>query len=329
MRRREFITLLGGAAVAWPLAARAQQPDRVRRIGVLLPYAVGDPDAKSWVMAFRQQLDDLGWTDGHNVRIEFRWGAGQIDRFRAYAAELVGLAPDIILSASNPVLAALREETRSIPIVFVTAADPVGSGFVESLARPGGNITGFTNFEPSMGGKWLELLKEIAPGVTRVLIILHPETAVQVAFLRAAEFAAPSLAVTLTAAGVHDAAEIERTLTVFAAEPNGGLIVMPHPVTNVHRKLIIGLVSRHRLPTVYAFQNIAREGGLVAYGIEATDLYRRAAIYVDRILKGANPADLPIQAPNKFELVINLKTAKALGLEVPLHLQQFADEVIE
>jgi ABC-type uncharacterized transport system substrate-binding protein len=239
------------------------------------------------------------------------------------------LAPDIILSASNPVLAALREETRSIPIVFVTAADPVGSGFVESLARPGGNITGFTNFEPSMGGKWLELLKEIAPGVTRVLIILHPETAVQVAFLRAAEFAAPSLAVTLTAAGVHDAAEIERTLTAFAAEPNGGLIVMPHPVTNVHRKLIIGLVSRHRLPTVYAFQNIAREGGLVAYGIEATDLYRRAAIYVDRILKGANPADLPIQAPNKFELVINLKTAKALGLEVPLHLQQFADEVIE
>src|SRR5262249_7728724 len=264
----------------------------------------------------RQQLRDLGWIDGRNIRIEIQWGAGQIDRFRAGAASLVAMAPDVILSASNPVLAALHAETRNVPIVFVTAADPVGRSVAERLARPGGNITGFTNCETSIVGKWLELLREIAPGVTRVLVLFHPETAVQVEFLRAAQSAAPSLRIAVTAAGVHDGDEIERSMTTFAAEPKGGGVVRPHPITNGHRKLIIESSPRHRPPAIYAFQNIAREGGLVAYGIEAVDIYRRAATYVDRILKGANPAELPIQAPNKFELVINLKTAKALGLEV-------------
>jgi putative ABC transport system substrate-binding protein len=329
MRRREFITLLGGAAAAWPLAARAQQSGRVRRIGALMGIAENDPESQARITAFLQRLQELGWTEGRNVRIDYRFAGGDTRRMRAYAAELVGLAPDVILVQSNDGLAALRQETRTVPIVFAVVADPVGSGFVESLARPGGNITGFTIFEPSLGGKWLQALKEIAPGVTRVAAILHPETTANVGFLRAAEAAAPSFGMTLTAEGVHDAAEIERAVTAFAAEPNGGLVVLPHPVTAAHRDLIIGLAARHRLPAVYAFRFFATAGGLMAYGNDSVDLFRRAAAYVDRILKGEKPGELPVQAPIKFELFINLKTAKALGLEVPPTLLGRADEVIE
>jgi putative ABC transport system substrate-binding protein len=328
MNRREFMTLLGGTAAAWPLVARAQQSGRVRRIGALMGIAENDPESQARITAFLQRLQELGWTEGHNVRIDYRFAGGDTRRMRAYAAELVGLAPDVILVQSNDGLAALRQETRTVPIVFAVVADPVGSGFVESLARPGGNITGFTIFEPSLGGKWLQALKEIAPGVTRVAAILHPETTANVEFLRAAEAAASSFGVTLTAAGVHDAAEIERAVTAFATEPNGGLVV-PHPVTAAHRDLIIGLAARHRLPAVYSFRFFATAGGLMAYGNDAVDLFRRAASYVDRILKGEKPGELPVQAPTKFELVINLKTANALGLTVPPNLVARADEVIE
>jgi putative ABC transport system substrate-binding protein len=329
MRRREFITLLGGAAVGWPLAARAQQGERMRRIGVLMSFSKSDPEAQAFLSAFVQALAPLGWTDGRNVRIDTRWAGSEANQLKAHAVELVGLKPDAILVAGTLGLLALRQETRSIPIVFVQVGDPVASGLVASLARPGGNITGFTTFEHAMGGKWLEVLKEIAPRISRVLVILSPENATHPGLLRALETAAPSSGVQVTAARVRDAGDIERAVNAFAPGPDAGLIVLPDAVTFVHRDLIVASAARRRLPAIYAFRHFAKSGGLMSYGYDPVDLYRRAASYVDRILKGATPADLPIQAPTKFELVINLKTAKALGLKVSESFLLRADEVIE
>ncbi len=331
MRRREFFGLIGGAA-AWPLAAVAQ-PQAARRIGVISAVSETDREAKPRMMAFQQALEQLGWAIGRNLRIDFRGNnRGDVavaQEMLALSKEMVALEPDVILVQSNPGVAALRQVTSTIPIVFVSVADPVESGFVESLARPGGNITGFSNFEASMGGKWLEALKQTAPGVTKVLALLHVETAANAGFLRTAQSAASSLGVTLTAASVHNANEIETALTALSAEVNCGLIVMPHPVTTANRELILKMAARYRLPSVYPFRYYVAEGGLMSYGIDTVDLFRRAATYVDRILRGAKPRELPVQAPSKFEMAINLKTAKALGLDVPLHLQQLADEVIE
>ena len=328
MRRRDFIAL-AGAAAAWPLAARAQPAADVRRIGVLSPFAESDPEVQANVTAFRQSLQKLGWTEGRNLRIDYRWGSADAERIRAQAIELVGLKPDVILVSTALALQPLQRETRSIPIVFTQITDPVGSGFVASLANPGGNITGFTPAEFSMFGKSLEVLKEAAPQVTRVAVILNPEQKPQAGMWRAIEAAAPSFGVRLTAAGVRNSGEIERAVDSFAREPNGGLIVLPNPVNEGNRKLIITLAARHRLPAVYAFRFFVRDGGLISYGVDLVDQYRQAAAYVDRIFKGEKPADLPIQQPTKFELVINLKTAKALGLDLPWFLQQRADEVIE
>ncbi len=329
MRRRDFIAL-AGAAAAWPLAARAQQPAAdVRRIGVLSPFAESDPEVQANVTAFRQSLQKLGWTEGRNLRIDYRWGSADPERIRAQAIELVGLKPDVILVSTALALQPLQRETRSIPIVFTQITDPVGSGFVASLANPGGNITGFTPAEFSMFGKQLEVLKEAAPQVTRVAVILNPDQKPQAGMWRAIEAAAPSFGVRLTAAGVRNSGEIERAVDSFAREPNGGLIVLPNPVNEGSRKLIITLAARHRLPAVYAFPFFVRDGGLISYGVDLVDQYRQAAAYVDRIFKGEKPAELPIQQPTKFELVINLKTAKALGLDLPWFLQQRADEVIE
>jgi putative ABC transport system substrate-binding protein len=325
MRRRKFITIMGAAA-AWPLAASAQLTERIRRVGVLLGTTATGPEP---VPAFVQGLRDLGWTDGRNVRLEYRAIAGDIGRFRTYATELVNQAPDVILVQSNPGLEALQQATRSIPIVFVQVADPVGSGFIASLARPGGNTTGFTNFEPSMGSKWLELLREISPEMTHGLVLMHPETAANVSMSRAAEAAAVITGIKLAVAGVHNAAEIELAIKKFAGEPNGGLIAIPHTVTVVNQGPIIELAARNHLPTIFAFRYSAVAGALMSYGVDADDLYRRAASYVDRILKGTKPSDLPVQAPTKFELAINLKTARALGLTVPPLLLARADDVIE
>src|SRR6266446_3358268 len=331
MRRREFFGLIGGAA-AWPLTARAQ-PQAARRIGVISAISESDPEEKPRRMAFQQGLEQLGWATGRNLHIDFRWtNRGDValaEEMLALSKEMVALEPEVILVQSNPGVAALRQVTSTIPIVFVSVADPVESGFVESLARPGGNITGFSNFEASMGGKWLEALKQIAPRVTKVLALLHVETAANAGFLRTAQSAAPSLAVTLTAAGVHNAREIETALMVFSTEVNCGLMVMPHPVTATNRELILKIAAKFRLPAVYPFRYYVKDGGLMSYGIDTVDLFRRAAIYVDRILRGAKPPELPVQAPSKFEMAINLNTARALGLDVPVHLQQLADEVIE
>jgi putative ABC transport system substrate-binding protein len=328
VRRREFITFLGGAA-AWPLAARAQQPARMRRIGVLNAFAENDPEEQANLAAFRQALEKLGWTDGRNVRIDYRWGGADPGRIRAHAIELVGLQPDVILVSTALALQPLLQETRSIPIVVVRIADPVGAGFVASLARPGGNLTGFTVAEFSTFGKLLEVLKEVAPHVTRVAVILNPDQRPQAGMLRAIEAAAPSFRVQVTAAGARDAAELERAIDLFAREPNAGLIVLPSPVTEGNRKLIITMAARHRLPAAYAFRHFVADGGLVSYGIDLADQHRQAASYVDRILRGEKPADLPVQQPTKFELVVNLKTAKALGVELPASLLLRADEVIE
>ena len=325
MRRRKFIKVAGIAA-AWPLAASAQLTDQIRRVGVLLGTTASGPEP---VPAFVQGLRDLGWTDGRNVRLEYRAIAGDIGRFRTYATELVNHAPDVILVQSNPGLEALQQATRSIPIVFVQVADPVGSGFIASLARPGGNTTGFTNFEPSMGSKWLELLREISPEITHCLVLMHPETAANVSMSRAAEAAAVTTGTKLAVAGVHNAAEIELAITKYVGEPNGGLIAIPHTVTVVNQGPIIDLAARNRLPTIFAFRYSTVAGALMSYGVDADDLYRRAASYVDRILKGTKPSDLPVQAPTKFELAINLKTARALGIGVPATLLARADEVIE
>jgi ABC-type uncharacterized transport system substrate-binding protein len=328
MRRRDFIAL-AGAAAAWPLAARAQPAADVRRIGVLSPFAESDPEVQANVTAFRRSLQKLGWIEGRNLRIDYRWGSADAERIRAQAIELVGLKPDVILVSTALALQPLQRETRSIPIVFTQITDPVGSGFVASLANPGGNITGFTPAEFSMYGKSLEVLKEAAPHVTRVAVILNPEQKPQAGMWRAIEAAAPSFGVRLTAAGVRNPGEIERAVDSFAREPNGGLIVLPNPVNEGNRKLIIALAARHRLPAVYSFPFFARDGGLISYGVDLIDQYRQAAAYVDRIFKGEKPAELPIQQPTKFELVINLTTAKALGLDLPWFLQQRADEVIE
>src|SRR6266478_6083138 len=328
MRRREFITLLGGA-VAWSIGARAQQGARMQRIGVLMGYPEGDRQAEANVTALRQGLETLGWIEGRNLQIDYRWAGADPDKARAFAKELVGLAPDVIVPSTNQVTRIVQQETRTIPVVFAFVGDPVGSGFVASLARPGRNITGFANFENSIGGKWLELLKEIAPRGERVGFIFNPDAAPNVGFFHAAESAAPSLEIKLAALAVRDATDIEQDITAFASQPNGGLIVAPHAVTLGNRKLIIELAVRYRLPAVYSDRYFAESGGLVSFGNNAADLFGRAATYVDLILKGANPADLPVQLPTKFELIVNLKTAKTLGLTISESFLTRADEVIE
>jgi putative tryptophan/tyrosine transport system substrate-binding protein len=325
MTRREFIAALGGA-VAWPLAARAQQVDRIRRVVVLMGIA-NDAEARARSVALHEGLQELGWTIGRNIQIDYRFADGDAEQIRAYANEAVASGPDLILAQSNPVLIALREATHTQPIVFLQVSDPVGGGFVENLAHPGGNITGFTNFEPEMGSKWLQTLKEIAPAVERVAVVVQPETSAHAGFLRSAETASEALRIKLVPLGVHNTEEIERAITEFAPLPKSGMIVAPHPITRGH--LIIDLAARYRLPAIYPFRFYPRDGGLVSYGIDQVDQFRRAATYVDRILRGTKPADLPVQQPTKYELVINLKTAKSLGLEVPPTLLARTDEVIE
>jgi putative ABC transport system substrate-binding protein len=327
MRRREFIAGLSGAAV-WPLAARAQQPERTRRIGALMALAADDPEAPVRVAAFAQGLQQLGWTVGGNVRIDYRWATVDAERIR-YAAELVALAPDVILATSGATVGALQRASRTVPIVFVTVIDPVGGGWVASLARPGGNATGFSAYEFSMSGKWLELLKQIAPGVTRVAVIRDPSVPAGSGGYAAIQAAAPSFGVELTPVGVAHADEIERGISAFAGTSNGGLIVVVPSSVMLHRDLIVTLAARHRLPAVYPARFFVTGGGLISYAPDAINQYRRAAGYVDRILKGEKPADLPVQAPTKYALVINLKTANALGLTVPPTLLAIADEVIE
>ncbi len=328
MKRREFITLLGGAA-AWPLAARAQQGERVRRIGVLMPIAADDPVGQARIAAFQQGLQQLGWTDGRNVRIEARWSRGNADDIRKYAAELATLSPDVILATGSNTMGPLLQMTRAVPIVFVTVPDPVGAGFVDSLARPGGNATGFTAFEYGLSGKWLELLKQIAPGVTRAAVIRDPAITAGIGQFAAIQSVAPSIGVEVIPVNVRDAGEIERAVAEFARSANGGLIVTGSALAVVHRDLLVTLAARHKLPAVYWDRLLVTAGGLISYGTDIIDQYRRAAAYVDRILKGEKPSDMPVQAPTKYELVINLKTAKTLGLTVPPSLLARADEVIE
>jgi putative tryptophan/tyrosine transport system substrate-binding protein len=327
MNRREFISLLGGAAAAWPVAAGAQQGERARRIGVLMNLAADDAEGQARIAAFLHGLQQLGWTDGGNLRIDYRWTAGDAGRFQRYAEELLALAPDVILASATPSVKALQQATRTVPIVFANVGDPVGMGWVESLARPGGNTTGFTNWEYGFGAKWLELLKEIAPRLTRVAVLR--DLTIGPAQLSAIQAVAPSFGVELSPVGVRDADEIERTIAAFARSSNAGMIVTASTSALIHRHLIVMLAARHRLPAVYSFRYFATTGGLISYGPDPIDMYRRAASYVDRILKGDKPADLPVQAPTKYELVINLKTAKALGLDVPSTVLARADEVIE
>jgi putative ABC transport system substrate-binding protein len=329
MRRRDFITLVGGVA-AWPVAARAQQPDRVPRIGVLMGTAKGDAEGEARRAAFAEGLQELGLVDGQNVRIDYRWSAGDVERMRVLASELAALAPHVIVAGNTPTLLAVRQATQTIPIVFVMVTDPVGQGFVQSLARPGTNITGFTTFEFSMMSKWLELFHELAPSTKRVALIYNPETAPYTKrYFPPFESAARTLTIEPIAEPVRSDEEIESSIVALAREPASGIIVMTDNFTLVHRGVIVSLVARYRLPAVYPFRFFASAGGLVSYGPDTIEPHRRAASYVDRILRGAKPADLPVQAPTKFEMIINLKTAKALGLNVPLHLQQLADEVIE
>ena len=329
MKRREFITLLGGAAAAWPLAVRAQQREKMRRVGVLMSLAADDPEVLARVTAFAQGLQELGWRIGRDVRIDYRWAAADAASFHRHAQELLTLTPDVIIAAASPSVVALQQATRTVPIVFVSVPDPVGAGLVESLAHPGGNTTGFTIFEYSISGKWLELLKEIAPRVRRKAVIRDPLLTSGTAQFGVTQSVAHSLGAELTPVGARGADEIERGLSTFAREPNGGVIVTASPLARVHRNLIITLAARHRLPAVYSDPTFASEGGLLAYGPDRVELYRRAATYVDRILKGEKPADLPVQTPTKYELVINLKTSKTLGLDLPASLLARADEVIE
>ena len=329
MKRRAFITLIGGAAASWPLAARAQQG--MRRIGVLMSMAADDPEAQLRLAAFESGMRDLGWAEGRNLRTDRRWALGEADALRRTARELLGTAPDVILANSTPAALALQAQGSTVPIVFVQVTDPVGQGLVPNLGRPGGNLTGFTSFEFSIGTKWLEMLKVVAPHVTRVALLFNPTTAPFAdSFRLPVEAAAPSFDVTaVVSATARDAAEFERVLEAFARDPNGGLMVLPDITTTNHRDLVIALAARHRLPSVYPFRYFAASGGLMSYGSDVTDVFRRAAAYVDRILKGARPGDLPVQAPTKFELVFNLKTMKTLGIAMPPALLARADEVIE
>jgi putative ABC transport system substrate-binding protein len=328
VNRREFITLLGGAA-AWPLTARAQQRERVRRVGVFMPGTADDPEYQSKNAAFLQALGESGWIVGRNVRIDYRWGAGDVDRYRATAADLVALAPDVVLAEGTATVSALQKATRSVPIVFADVADPVGGSLVASLARPGGNATGFLSLEFAFSGKWLELLKDVAPTVRRVGVIRDSAIASQIGMFAGIQSVAPSLGVELRPIDIRDAGEMERAVVEFAGTPNGGLIVTPSAQSRRFRDLIFTLAARHRLPTVSSDRADVDSGGLISYGAEKIDQYRRAAGYVDRILKGEKPGDLPVQAPTKYETILNLKTAKALGLEIPPTLLARADEVIE
>ena len=330
MRRRDFITLIGGAA-AWPVAARAQQDQRVRRIGVLMPGSESDLEEQSRITAFQQGLAKAGWTNGRNAQVDYRWGALDVGRTRAFATELVGLRPDVLFAGNTTTLAALQRATLSIPTVFALVTDPIGGGFVASLARPGGNITGIMATEAPLAGKWMQLLKEITPGIRRAAFLFNPEAAPYAGeYFRFAETAATSVAVQLIAAPVHDETEIDGAITALAQEPNSGLIVVPDAFTRLHRKRIIAIASQHHLPAMYPDRSFVIDGGLISYGGEPPDLnYRQAASYVDRILRGENPADLPVQVPTKYELIINLKTAKALGLTIPQPLLLRADDVIQ
>jgi putative ABC transport system substrate-binding protein len=331
MRRREFITLLGGAAVAWPLAARAQQDERMRKIGVLMAFDETDPRANAWLARFTRGLSELGWAPGHNLRIEVRWAGDNVDRMRMFAKELVGTQPDVILAFGTPVTAALKRETRTIPIVFAIVSDPVGEGFVASLSHPGGNITGFHNSEASIGGKWLELLKEIAPGVVRAAMIFNPDTAPGHGkyYMPDFEASARSLKVEPISAPVRSVVELEKVITDLGREPGSGFVAMADFFLFINRETAISLAARNNVPAVYPWGDVVMAGGLLSYGPDLEDIVRRAAPYVDRILHGANPAELPVQVPTKFELAINVKTAKALGLTVPPTLLTSADEVIE
>jgi putative ABC transport system substrate-binding protein len=329
MKRREFITLLGGAA-AWPIAARAQQADRMRLIGVLMAYAESDTEGQAFVAALREALQKLGWTEGGNIRIDTRWATPDVQLIQRVAKELVALQPDLILSPNTPTTAELLQQTRTIPIIFVNVADPIGSGFVASLPRPGGNVTGFITMEPTMAGKWLELLKEIAPRIVRVALLFNPATATYIdIYLKPFKAAASSFGVEAIAAPVRDTTELESVIAALAREPNSGLIVAPDIYLQARRAEITSLAARYRLPAVYPFRMYTEVGGLLSYGNDLLDNYRRAPAYADRILKGAKPSELPVQLPVKFEMTINLKTAKTLGLDVPLFLQQRADEVID
>jgi putative tryptophan/tyrosine transport system substrate-binding protein len=329
VNRRGFITLIGGAVAAWPLAARAQQRERPRRVGVLTPFAADDAEGQARLTAFAQALQQAGWTLGQNLRLDYRWGDGKPATMRKYAAELIARAPDVVLASSSAALAPLLDATRTIPIVFAGIGDPVAAGYVETLARPGGNATGFTIYEYSIAGKWLELLKEVAPGVTRVAILRDSTIAGGPGQFGTIQALAPSLGMELRPVDVRDAGEIERALAAFAQASGGGMIVIGSPGTTIHRDVIIALAAKHRLPAVYGPRYFADAGGLISYGPDFLDQHRRAAGYVDRILKGEKPADLPVQAPTKYQLVINIKTAKALGLTVPDSLLARADEVIE
>jgi putative tryptophan/tyrosine transport system substrate-binding protein len=329
MRRREFITLLAGAAAAWPLAARAQQDERVRRIGVLMGIGENDPEAKPRAEALRNGLQELGWTEGRNIHLDYRWTAGDLDRTRRFAKEIVELKPDVIVVHSTPAVNALRQLTSTTPMVFVLIADPIGSGFVESLAHPGGNLTGFMNVDAPMAGKWLELITEIAPKVKRVALVFNPRTSPYQSYLRSFDESAPKFKVQAIATPVLDAAELERAIAALGQQPDSALFVVPDVFVQVHRELIIRLADRYRLPAVYPYRFFVTSGGLMSYGIDTVIVFRQAATYVDRILKGTAPADLPVQAPAIFKLVINLKAAKAIGIAIPESFLLRADEVIE
>jgi putative ABC transport system substrate-binding protein len=330
MKRREFITLLGGAAAAWPLAARAQQQERMRRTGVLMSASENDPEYQAYMSSFREGLQKFGWMDGRNIRIDYRWGALDAESRQRFAKELVAMQPDLILTQNTPTTASVLQQTRIIPIIFAAVSDPVGSGFVAGLPRPGGNVTGFIDMEASLAGKWLELLKEIAPRVARVAFLFNPATAPFAEYyLMPFKAAAASFAVEAISAPVHDTSELESVVAAQAREPNGGLVVMPEAFLNAHRAEVTSLAAHYRLPAVYPYRFFTEVGGLLSYGTDQLDQYRRAASYADRILRGETPRELPVQAPVKFELVINLKTAKALGLDVPPSLLATVDEVIE
>jgi ABC-type uncharacterized transport system substrate-binding protein len=329
VRRRGFLVVLGGAA-AWPLAGHAQQPERIPRVGVLMPFPENDPFIRAIVAAFAQALAHLGWVEGKNIQIDYRFAANDPALFETYAAELTGLSPQAILASTPPAVEALRQQTRTIPIVFALVLDPVGAGLVQNLARPGGNITGFGAVDPPFFGKWLQLLEDIAPGVRRVAVIFNPDTQPYAIFFnRAIEAAAPSIGVTITLAPVHDDAAIEKAIAILGRDPGGGLICLPDSFTTAHRDVIIAAATRHRLPLIGAGDVFARADGLISYWFDVVDIHAQAASYIDRILRGASPADLPVQQPTRYKLIINLKTAKAIGLTVPPAMLDLADEVIE